>query len=408
MQQNMQHISDQPQFQQQQRPTMAPQQFQPSQNMVPPQGGATIQMGQPRQIVPPKQMVGPSPMTAQMMPGIQQIPTQQNVPSISGAPMPQQVLPTSYQGVSQTNPQQIPNFQVAGQPNPNQPWATHQDPHMRNVHSTQPPVSSYPGNQPPTDIKPPNHDMNQQTRPLGQTYGTYGYPQQPNTVSGQAQNYQSQMVGQQGGAMSPSQGLYPKPHGQPEQYNAGNPMVRSYGQTQNNAGLNQLVQSEQQPTVYTSQPSYQAAQQQPSGSPYNQPLSWVPPQQPSQGRGQPYTPNYQGTAQSFPNQYGVSSPSVSYSNPYASNTTPYTRNVGNEYGQNHQPRQSLPPLPNFPLTGAPSDMHIKNINRILQQTGALLMQVEQFRGKRGSVLQCFLYSVAYYHGQNRGNFSYLC
>ena len=383
MPQNAPQPSDQPQFQQQ-RPTMAPQQFQSSQNMVPPQGMATVQMGQPRQMVPPQPMVGQSSMATQMMSGIPP-----NIASMSGAPSPQQV-PTSYQGVSQTNPQQILN---GGRPNPTQPWPTPQDPFMRNMHPNQPPVSSYSGNQSPTDIKPPTQNINPQTKPVSQSYGMYGYPQPSNAFPGQAQNYPPQMAGQQGGVMSgpQGQGPYPKPNGQPDQYTASSQMVLGYnGQPQNTGAPNQPVQSVQQPAVYSSQPSYQAGQP-PSGSPYNHSPSWVP-TQPSQGHRQPYTPNYQGAPQPFPNQYNVSSSSGSYPNPYPTNTSPYARNVGNEYGQSHQSRQGLPPLPSFPLTGAPSDLHIKNINRILQQTAALLLQVEQFRGKRGSVLQYFVLS----------------
>ena len=371
MPQNAPQPSDQPQFHQQQ-PTMAPQHFQSSQSMVPSQGVATAQMGQPRQMVPLQQMVGQSPMATQMMPGMPQ-----NIPSMSGGP---QQVPTSYQGVSQTNPRQILN---GGQPNPNQPWPAHPDPFMRNMHPTQPSVSSYPGNQPPTDVKPPTQNTNPQTKPVNQSYGMYGYPQQSSTFPGQAPNYPPQMAGQPGGVMSGPQGPYLKPNGQPDQYSASSQMVLGYnGHPQNTGAPNQPVQSVQQPGVHSSQPSYQAGQP-PSGSPYNHSPSWAP-TQPSQARSQPYTPNYQGTPQPFSNQYNVSSSSGSYPNPYPTNTSPYARNVSNEYGQNHQSRQGLPPLPSFPLTGAPSDLHIKNINRILQQTAALLLQVEQFRGKRAT------------------------
>ena len=375
MQQNALQPSDQPQFHQQ-RPTVAPQQFPSSQSIGPPQGVTTLQMGQPRQMVPPQPMVGQSPLPTQMMPGMSQ-----NIPSMSGAPSPQQV-PTAYLGVSQTNPPQISN---GGQPNPNQPWPTHQDPYMRNVHPTQPPVSNYPGNQPPSDIKPPTQNMNPQTKPINQSYGMYGYPQQSNTFPGQAQNYPPQMAGQQGGVMSgpQGQGPYPKSNGQPDQYSASSQMVLGYnGLPQSTGAPNQPVLTVQQPAVYSSQPSYQAGQP-PSGSPYNHSPSWVQ-TQPSQAHGQPYIPNYQGTPQAFPNQYNVPSSSGSYPTPYSTNTSPYARNVSNEYGQSHQSRQGLPPLPSFPLTGAPSDLHIKNINRILQQTAALLPQVEQFRGKRAT------------------------
>jgi hypothetical protein len=254
---------------------------------------------------------------------------------------------------------------------------------MGNMYQTQPPVSNYAGAQPQPDIKPPPQDMNQPTKPISQSYGMYGYPQQPNTFPGQGQNYQHQMQGQQGVPMGP--GSYPKPTGQPEQYGAVNAMVHGYRQPQNGT-VPTPNQGTQQPsvtgsTVYSPQASYQAGQlPSQSGSPYNQSLSWVPTQhlqqQSSQAPRQPYNPNYQGAPQP-------------YLSPYSTNATPYAlhaRNVGNEYGQNHQPGQTLSPLPNFPLTGSPSDMHIKNINRILQQTSALVPQVEQFKGKRGRVL----------------------
>ncbi len=258
---------------------------------------------------------------------------------------------------------------------------------MGNVYSTQPPVSNYAGNQPQADMKPSTQDINQQTKPASQAYGTYGYPQQQNVFPGQ--NYQPVQ----------GSGSYPKPTGQPEQYGTASSMVHGYRQPQGGTITNQPVQGvgTQQAsvtgnTVYSAQPSFQTGQL-PSGSPYNHSVNWVPTQnlpQPNQAPGQPFSPNYQGSPQAYPNQYPntVSSPTASYPNPYVTNSSPYTRNVGNEYGQRNQSQQqTLSPLPNFPLTGSPSDMYIKNINRILQQTSALLPQVEQFRGKRGSVLQ---------------------
>ena len=44
------------------------------------------------------------------------------------------------------------------------------------------------------------------------------------------------------------------------------------------------------------------------------------------------------------------------------------------------------PLPTFQLTGSPCDVHIKNINGILQQASVLVTQVEQFKGKRGKMI----------------------
>ena len=380
----------QPQFSQQSS-TTAPQQFPPPQ--VIPTG---VHFGQPRSMVPPQQMMSSRPIVA---PGMQQAPTQQ-VPSQPTSAVPSHLASSvtspqvaiSYQ---QPNAQQIQNPLVTGQPPPNQPWAPSQGPHgpyMGNVYPTQPPGSNYLGNQPSAEVKPPSQDINQPTKPVNQ--GSYGYPQQPNMFPGQVQNYQPQVVGQPGVPVPQGSGMFPKPTGQPEQYNG---VTHGYRQPQSGAvpTPNQSVQgrgSQQPPvsgnTIYSPQPSF-PGQMTNQGAPYNQSPNWTPTQP-------LYTQTYQGAPQSYPNPYTntASLPPGSYPNPYSTNTTPYTlhgRNVGNEYGTSNQPVQMLQPLPNFPLKGAPSDMHIKNINRILQLTSNLLPQVEQFKGKRGSVLPTVLH-----------------
>ena len=366
----------QPQFSQQSS-TLAPQQFPPPHAMP---GG--VHMGQPRSMVPPQQMVVSRPIM--IAPGMQQVPSQQS----SGNPLAPGVssshVPTSYQQVQKPH--------AAGQPPSNQPWAPNQGPHTvpyaGGVYQTQPQVSNHLGNQLSSEAKPPSQDMNQQTKLVSQSYGSYGYAQQPNAFPGQGQNYQPQMVGQPGLSIPPGSATFPMPTGQPEQYDAA---THGYRQPQSGAMSNQPGQgmAGQQPPVtgnagYSPQPSFQLGQIMNQGLPYNQSSNWTPTQP-------MYNQTYQGAPQAYPNPY-TNTPSLppgSYPNPYSTNTMPYTlhaRNVANEYGGSNQPVQMLQPLPNFPLKGAPSDMHIKNINRILQQTSNLVPQVEQFKGKRGTYI----------------------
>ena len=353
----------QPQVFSQQRPA---QQF-PVQNMTQPQG---VPIAQLEPMLPPQQMVVQRPTVPQMVPH-----SQQNIP---GVQIPQQVS-TSYQQPPQGNAQPLPNTQGGPQPIPRQPWMPNQAPqtvpYMGNTYPT--PTSNYSGNQSSADMKPSNQDINQH-KAVSQSYGSYGYSQQPNTL------------GQQGMSNPIPQGpeTYTMSTGQPQPYGMGNSPGYGYKQPNGtNPAPNQPAVGIQQPssnTGYSSQPSFQPGHVASQGLPYNPSLNWVPPQQPSQGPGQPYARSYQGSPQSYPNQYTNtgSSPSVSYPTQYANNT-----NLSNKYGQNTQPGgQTLPPLPSFPTKGLPSDVHIMNINKILQQTSAMLPQVEQFRGKRGTVL----------------------
>ncbi|XP_028404222.1 BAG family molecular chaperone regulator 4-like [Dendronephthya gigantea] len=391
LQPQLPHLAGQPQFQQP-RPAMgAPQQFSsspqgmvttPTQNVVPPQGVPNMQIGKPRPMIPPQQMAPQRPVGTQHQHGMQQVPMQpqQNLPShpVSAMQSPQPMV-TAYQ---HTNAQ--PNLQGNIQTAPNQPWPT--GPGQQTV-----PWGGYHNTPPPTEMKQPAQDVNLQNKPTSQPYGMQGYPHQQHMFAGQTQNYQPPM----GTQPSPgSQGLasYPK-HSQPEQYGTPNPMVQGYRTPQ--SGMMQVPRGDpmqnqpgmgnQQPIgsiANSSQPSFQPGQMtNQGGNPYNQPQGWIPPQS-GQAPRQPYTPNYQGAPQSYPNSSQVhpNTPSMSYHNPYMANNT-----ARSEYGQGIQLMQeTLPPLPSFPMRGAPSDVHIKNINRILQQTSMLIPQVEQFRGKRAT------------------------
>ena len=268
---------------------------------------------------------------------------------------------------------------------------------------------------PAQDAKPQMLQQNGVYQPVwnppssdSQLYSSYNYqPNQPNTFS--TSNYQSQISSQGNLPVSqpsaiPTLPQAPGPyfkHGQPEQY-----------QYQNGAAMNtkgqpymygdysvQQTNTSESPQNFSYQAGPQTSTQQSpqvkSAATYQmQHQNWQPgpPQQEPSGftntqPQQPYVPSQPGYTQ----PYSAAS-SMAYQKQYSPNVGTYSpQEKLREQAMSKSPMitqagRPFAPLPTFQLTGSPCDVHIKNINGILQQASVLVTQVEQFKGKRGKMI----------------------
>ena len=320
---------------------------------------------------------------------------------------PQQMVAPYQQQITQPKSQQLPpnqSWNQVGQGSPQQNYMNSDSPML--PHST---TSQLPSNAPGAQTQMPQQNSQSVNPPTwntshsdSQTYSYYQYTSdQPNVLPTQGERYS--LPNQQQGLPS-SQPMLPASQVPGPYYKQENYQYQYGNEMNSKSQANLFSDRTQQTNISASQqnisfpPNLQiSAQQSPqvNGEAFYPPQyqNWNPGQQTPQQ--EPYSYPYHQSRQpyisnqpSYSNMVQPSSSSVTHqkqSYPNAGTYSPQEKVRGDaaRYSPATQAAQTLAPLSSFPLKGLPSDVHIKNINRILKQASVLVPQVEQFKGNQG-------------------------